>query len=78
MIVISPIYKTDYTDFFKITIYVHFAIGGIKKTNRWHPLLERAVGQVVVYHAGCLHVGITDRRTEELKTAFFHVLADGI
>jgi len=30
---ITPIYDDDYTDGFKITIYVHFAIGEIKKQS---------------------------------------------
>ena len=34
--------------------------------------------RVVVDHSGSLHVGIDDRRTDELETALFQILAQSI
>ena len=38
--------------------------------------VSETVRQVVVDHAGGLHVGVTNRRAEEGKPPFFHILAD--
>jgi len=41
-------------------------------------LLETAIRQMIIYHTGSLHVGVTYGRAEKLEAAFFHILADGV
>ncbi len=35
--------------------------------------IAETIHDVVIDHAGCLHVGVDDRRPKEFKTAFFEI-----
>ena len=66
----------NYTDRWispKLQLKFTLQIGEIK--NQSVESLKRAIGQMVVYHTGGLHVRIADSGAEELESAFFHILA---